>query len=319
MHHLGVPTARALGLITTRQTVMRDMFFDGNTKAEAGAVIWRVAPSLTRSVDFEIVTVRGEIELPRRLVDYTSRADFPHLSAPASPATYVEWFAEVCRPYRFGHQPRIAYWNLVQLANAANPLINEVEPQQTALRVYIETFAKGWRDMMARQRGLEAYRPVTDDDLMTELLFLLYSALNGTTLSSIFLAYAQSSITSTFFVCSATFVACSVYGWTTRRDLTSMGGFLTMGLIGIVIASLVNLFIQSSAVSTSVSYIGVLVFVGLTAYDTQDIKNMAMAQPADIDGGAVRKGAILGALKLYLDFINLFLMLLRIFGSSREE
>ena len=174
MHHLGVPTARALGLITTRQTVMRDMFFDGNTKAEAGAVIWRVAPSLTRSVDFEIVTVRGEIELPRRLVDYTSRADFPHLSAPASPATYVEWFAEVCRRYRFGHQPRIAYWNLAQLANAVNPLINEVELQQAALRVYTETFA--------RQRGLEAYRPVTDDDLMTELLFLLYSVETDMTL-----------------------------------------------------------------------------------------------------------------------------------------
>jgi hypothetical protein len=151
------------------------------------------------------------------------------------------------------------------------------------------------------------------------LLFLLYSALNGATLSSIFLAYAQSSIASTFFVCSATFVACSIYGWTTRRDLTSISGFLTMGLIGIVIASLVNLFVQSSAVSTIVSYIGVLVFVGLTAYDTQDIKNMAMSQPADIDSGAVRKGAILGALKLYLDFINLFLMLLRIFGSSRDR
>ena len=151
------------------------------------------------------------------------------------------------------------------------------------------------------------------------LLFVLYSALNGATLSSIFLAYAQSSITSTFFVCSATFVACSIYGWTTRRDLTSMGGFLTMGLIGIVIASLVNLFIQSSAVSTIVSYIGVLVFVGLTAYDTQHIKNMAISQPADIDSSAVRKGAILGALKLYLDFINLFLMLLRIFGSGRDE
>jgi FtsH-binding integral membrane protein len=151
------------------------------------------------------------------------------------------------------------------------------------------------------------------------LLFVLYSALNGATLSSIFLAYAQSSITSTFFVCSATFVACSIYGWTTRRDLTSMGGFLTMGLIGIVIASLINLFIQSNAVSAIVSYIGVLVFVGLTAYDTQDIKNMALAQPGDIDAGAIRKGAILGALKLYLDFINLFLMLLRIFGSSREE
>jgi hypothetical protein len=151
------------------------------------------------------------------------------------------------------------------------------------------------------------------------LLFVLYSVLNGATLSSIFLAYAQSSITSTFFVCSATFVACSVYGWSTRRDLTSMAGFLTMGLIGIVIASLVNLFVQSNAVSVIVSYIGVLVFVGLTAYDTQDIKNMALSQPGDIDAGAIRKGAILGALKLYLDFINLFLMLLRIFGSSREE
>jgi len=151
------------------------------------------------------------------------------------------------------------------------------------------------------------------------LLFVVYSALNGATLSSIFLVYAQSTIASTFFVCSATFVACSIYGWTTRRDLTSMGGFLTMGLIGIVIASLVNMFIQSSAISTVVSYIGVLVFVGLTAYDTQDIKKMAMSQPESIDAGAIRKGAILGALKLYLDFINLFLMLLRIFGGGREK
>jgi len=151
------------------------------------------------------------------------------------------------------------------------------------------------------------------------MLFIVYSALNGATLSSIFLAYAQSSITSTFFICAATFTACSVYGWTTRRDLTTMGGFLTMGLIGIVIASVVNMFFQSGAVSTIVSYVGVLVFVGLTAYDTQEIKNMALSQPADLDAGAVRKGAILGALKLYLDFINLFLMLLRIFGSSRDR
>jgi uncharacterized protein len=151
------------------------------------------------------------------------------------------------------------------------------------------------------------------------MLFIVYSALNGATLSSIFLAYTQSAITSTFFICAATFTACSIYGWTTRRDLTTMGGFLTMGLIGIVIASVVNIFVQSGAVSTIVSYVGVLVFVGLTAYDTQDIKNMALSQPDDIDAGAVRKGAILGALKLYLDFINLFLMLLRIFGSSRDE
>ena len=151
------------------------------------------------------------------------------------------------------------------------------------------------------------------------MLFIVYSALNGATLSSIFLAYTQSAITSTFFICAATFTACSVYGWTTRRDLTTMGGFLTMGLIGIVIASVVNMFVQSGAVSIIVSYVGVLVFVGLTAYDTQDIKNMALSQPDGIDAGAVRKGAILGALKLYLDFINLFLMLLRIFGSSRDE
>jgi FtsH-binding integral membrane protein len=151
------------------------------------------------------------------------------------------------------------------------------------------------------------------------MMFIVYSALNGATLSSIFLAYAQSAITSTFFVCAATFTACSVYGWTTRRDLTTMGGFLTMGLIGIVIASVVNMFVQSGAVSAIVSYVGVLVFVGLTAYDTQDIKNMALSQPDALDASAVRKGAILGALKLYLDFINLFLMLLRIFGSSRDE
>jgi len=151
------------------------------------------------------------------------------------------------------------------------------------------------------------------------LLFVIYSALNGATLSAVFLAYAKATITTTFFVCSATFVGCSIYGWTTRRDLTSLGGFMSMGLIGIIIASLVNMFVQSTAVSMIVSYIGVLVFVGLTAYDTQDIKNMALAQPADIDAGAVRKGAILGALKLYLDFINLFLMLLRIFGSGRDE
>jgi FtsH-binding integral membrane protein len=150
-------------------------------------------------------------------------------------------------------------------------------------------------------------------------LFIIYSGLNGITLSSIFLAYAQSSITSTFFICSATFVACSVYGWTTRRDLTSLGGFLMMGLIGIIIASVVNMFFRSSAVSAIVSYIGVLVFIGLTAYDTQAIKNMALSQPADVGGGAVRKGAIIGALKLYLDFINLFLLLLRIFGGSRSE
>jgi len=149
-------------------------------------------------------------------------------------------------------------------------------------------------------------------------LFVIYSGLNGVTLSSIFLVYVQASIVSTFFICAATFIACSFYGWTTKRDLTSLGGFMMMGLIGIIIASLVNMFIQSSSVSVIISYIGVFVFVGLTAYDTQKIKNMAMTQPANLDGAVVRKGAILGALSLYLDFINLFLMLLSIFGQRRD-
>jgi FtsH-binding integral membrane protein len=149
-------------------------------------------------------------------------------------------------------------------------------------------------------------------------LFVVYSGLNGVTLSSIFLVYVQASIVSTFFVCAATFIGCSLYGWMTKRDLTSLGSFMMMGLIGIVIASLVNLFIRSSGLSMIISYIGVFVFVGLTAYDTQKIKNMAMTQPANLDGAVVRKGAILGALSLYLDFINLFLMLLSIFGQRRE-
>ena len=150
-------------------------------------------------------------------------------------------------------------------------------------------------------------------------LFVIYSGLNGLTLSFIFLVYTPASIASTFFICGGTFLACSVYGWTTKRDLTSIGGFLMMGLFGIIIASLVNMFVVSSAMSKVISYIGVLIFVGLTAYDTQKLKYMAMTQPADLEGGVVRKGAILGALSLYLDFINLFLMLLRIFGQSREK
>jgi len=150
------------------------------------------------------------------------------------------------------------------------------------------------------------------------IMFLAYSALNGATLASIFLVYAASSIASVFFVCSGTFVACSVYGMTTKRDLTSMGSFMIMGLFGIIIASLVNMFIRSSAISMITSYIGVLVFVGLTAYDTQKIKMMAMTQPDDLEGAVAHKGAIIGALNLYLDFVNLFLMLLRIFGDSRD-
>jgi len=146
-------------------------------------------------------------------------------------------------------------------------------------------------------------------------MFLLYAGLNGLTMAFVFIIYTAASIASTFFVCAATFVACSIFGWMTKRDLTSLGGFLMMGLVGIIIASVVNLFIGSNMISTIVSYVGVLVFVGLTAYDTQYIKNMALSQPEGLEAGVLRRGAIIGALKLYLDFINLFLMLLRILGN----
>jgi len=149
-------------------------------------------------------------------------------------------------------------------------------------------------------------------------LFLLYAALNGATLSVVFLAYTASSIASTFLICAATFGACSIYGMTTKKDLTSWGGFLFMGLIGIIIASVVNIFLQSSAVSMIVSYIGVFIFIGLTVYDTQRLKTMAMTQPEGLDEAVIRKGSILGALSLYLNFINMFLFMLHIFGGSRD-
>ncbi len=146
-------------------------------------------------------------------------------------------------------------------------------------------------------------------------LFILYAALMGASLSLIFLIYSGSSIAQVFFICSGTFLACSIYGWTTKKDLTSVGSFMMMGLIGIIVASIVNIFLNSPMVHMVISYIGVLIFVGLTAYDTQKLKSMALAQPADLDAATLRKGTILGALTLYLDFINLFLFLLRIFGN----
>ena len=149
-------------------------------------------------------------------------------------------------------------------------------------------------------------------------LFLFYAALNGATLSIIFFAYTTSSIASTFFVCAGIFVACSIYGMTTKKDLTSLGSFMFMGLIGIILASVINMFFRSDAVAMIVSYIGVFVFVGLTAYDTQKLKTMALTQPDGLDASVIRKGSILGALSLYLDFINMFLFLLRILGVSRD-
>ncbi|OBQ56310.1 membrane protein [Halodesulfovibrio spirochaetisodalis] len=148
-------------------------------------------------------------------------------------------------------------------------------------------------------------------------LFLLYSALNGVTLSAILLVYASSTVFSAFFTAAGMFGAMSLYGMTTKRDLTSMGSFMMMGLFGIVIAMVVNIFIGSSMMQLVISAIGVIVFTGLTAYDTQRLAEMGESMPAD-DATAVRRGTILGALTLYLDFINLFLMLLRLFAASRD-
>ena len=148
------------------------------------------------------------------------------------------------------------------------------------------------------------------------LLFTLYSVLNGVVLSSIFVVYSGTSIAKVFFITAGTFLAMAIYGYTTKRDLSSVGKLMFMGLIGLIIASIVNLFIKSSGLDLILSYIGVIVFVGLTAWDTQKIKQM-LATQEDIDEGA-QKIALVGALSLYLDFVNLFLYLLRIFGGSRD-
>ncbi len=148
------------------------------------------------------------------------------------------------------------------------------------------------------------------------LLFILYSFINGVTLSFIFLAYTRESIATTFFITAGTFGVMAAYGYFTKSDLTSWGKILFMALIGLIIASIVNIFIGSSMFSLIVSYVGVVIFVGLTAYDSQKIKEMLST--AESANETAQKMALMGALSLYLDFINLFIYLLRIFGSSRE-
>ncbi|WP_294827510.1 Bax inhibitor-1/YccA family protein [Gilliamella sp. G0441] len=147
-------------------------------------------------------------------------------------------------------------------------------------------------------------------------LFMLYSVLNGCTFSIYFLVYTSSSIASVFFITAGMFGALAFYGYTTKRDLSGLGRFLFMGLIGIVIASIVNIFLKSEPLMWAVTYIGVFVFAGLTAYDTQKLKELGENISQD-DQNEFRRFVILGALTLYLDFINLFIMLLRIFADRR--
>ena len=146
-------------------------------------------------------------------------------------------------------------------------------------------------------------------------IFILYSALTGVTFSTLFLVYTGGSIAQVFFVTAGTFGLVSAYGYITRRDLTSIGNLLFMALIGLIAATVVNLFLRSTMLDLIVTCVGVLIFVGLIAYDTQRIKRMAIS--IGNDGDIHRKAAVLGALTLYLDFINLFLRLLRLFGKRR--
>lgn len=149
-------------------------------------------------------------------------------------------------------------------------------------------------------------------------LYMALTVLYGVCLAPIFLMYTATSIASTFFICAATFGSASVYGMVTKKDLTGMGQFLMMGMMGIFIAMIVNIFIGSSAMQTIISMIAVVIFTGLTAYDTQKLKSMAVTIPENATGAMVRKGALMGALSLYLDFMGLFVHLLSLLGVARD-
>ena len=150
-----------------------------------------------------------------------------------------------------------------------------------------------------------------------QLFFYVYAAAMGISLSSIFLVFTGASITTTFVATAAAFAGLSLYGYTTKRDLSGMGSFLMMGLIGLIVASVVNIFVASSALSFAISVIGVLIFAGLTAFDTQAIKTTYLQMASQGDDEWLGKAAIMGALKLYLDFINLFMFLLQFMGDRR--
>jgi FtsH-binding integral membrane protein len=172
--------------------------------------------------------------------------------------------------------------------------------------------------VMGISAGINRLSPTT-----ATALFLLYSVVNGLTLSVIFFEYELGTIYQAFAASALTFGAMSFVGYTTKKDLSSLGGYLIMGLIGLIIASVINIFWSNSVMDTIITYIGVFIFIGLTAYDTQKIKEMSYAVEQGesmgyTDAAAPRRIAILGALTLYLDFINLFLYILRLFGRSRD-
>lgn len=183
---------------------------------------------------------------------------------------------------------------------------------------FVVTFRFGMLGLVAVQLGLVVWLSARVEKMSATtatMIFLGYSALTGVTLSVLFIIYTAASLATAFFTTAGMFGVMSAYGYMTKRDLTGLGTFLMMGLVGLVIASIVNMFLQNSTVYWITSYIGIFIFVGLTAFDAQKIK--AMSQLSLQGGEAEQKGAIIGALRLYLDFINLFLLLLRVMGNRR--
>ena len=199
-----------------------------------------------------------------------------------------------------------AITGLVAFFTANSPtLLNIVYGTGLRYVVFLAPFAF----ILVLSFGIHKMRAAT-----AQMVFWAFSAVMGLSLASVFLVYTGESIVSTFFVSSATFFGMALYGYTTKRDLTGWGSFLFMGLLGLIVASVVGLFVQSSALQFAISVVGVLVFTGLTAYDTQKIKESYYAHD---DAETAGKKAIWGALELYLDFINLFLYLLRFIGDRR--
>ncbi len=213
----------------------------------------------------------------------------------------------------------LSVYNYMGLGLAITGIVALAVASSPAIYVPIFTTPLKWVVMLA-PLGFVFFLSARIHSMSTsaaQLTFWLFAAVMGISMASIFLVFTGESIARVFFVTAATFGAVSLWGYTTKRDLTGMGSFLFMGLIGIIIASLVNIFIGSSALQFAVSVIGVLVFTGLTAWDTQRLKNEYLGG-LQAGGELVAKGAIMGALSLYLNFINLFMMLLQLFGNQRN-
>ncbi len=213
----------------------------------------------------------------------------------------------------------LSVYNYMGLGLAITGLVALAVASTPALYVPIFTTPLKWVVMLA-PLGFVFFlsaRIQTMSASAAQITFWVFAAVMGISMASIFLVFTGESIARVFFITAATFGAVSLYGYTTKRDLTAMGSFLFMGLIGIVIASLVNIFVGSSALQFAISVIGVLVFTGLTAWDTQRLKNEYLGG-LQMGGELVAKVAIMGALSLYLNFINLFMMLLQLFGNQRN-